>query len=162
MNTLKFRICKFIPNLFTPWQTQPFALIVGSEHHFALVGIDLATCEFHDDHPVGGEFVERTFEVLWHRIISLLQSGTIGTGVDAVSRLGNVAATNLQFSDVEETEETSDDFTAAALRLYEQFVAPDTARCNCTVADDDSSRPRWRASPQVKIQEAGIGSLVES
>ena len=156
MNTLKFRICKFIPNLFTPGDAQPFALIVGSEHHFALVGIDLAACHFHDDNPVGGEFIQRTFEVLWHRINSLLQTGNIKSGVDAVARIGNVAAANLQFSDIEESTETAGDFIAAALRLYEENAGHETAKCDCVVSGDDASWPRWRTGPQVKIRMGSV------
>src|SRR5258708_20701069 len=131
MNRVRYRVCSFIPDLLHPELAQPFALMVGSRDHFALIGIDLSTCELHDEHPMGAELIRRTFEVLWHRILAMLDSESIESGMDAVSRVGGSAPTNLYFSEVGETTGDCDDFRANAMSLFEREVAPATANFQC-------------------------------
>ncbi|MBS0263113.1 MAG: hypothetical protein JSS02_14310 [Planctomycetes bacterium] len=159
MKTITYRICRYIPNLHLPGNSLPFALVAATDDRIALLGIDLKGCGFEDPTKFGDAFLNSTFDILWHRIVELIQSYPAESGNALIEKLTNEAPNNLQFSE-QHLDEPNQEFTLAAVRLYEQFIAPEITRCNCVPTTHSSTTRQWRQRVPMRLRDADIQELV--
>jgi len=125
MNTVTYRLCRYIPNLLQQSSRDDyvdFAVIVAAEKCLFVIAADLADLKYDSLDSDG------PLEVLMRRIRVVLNKGP-RTGFDALEQLGNSAPSNLLFH-VQETiparsnqtdQEAAED---AGMQLFRRLIDP--------------------------------------
>ena len=146
MTDYLYRYCQIYRTSTTLRSCQDFAVIVASEKEIALAGIDLSAFDLDQEGVFGSLLHTNSFDVVWERILSAIQTQEPKSGKEAMEHLAQRAPTNLQMSEIG-TKQFSGSTMELAANLFEKIKL-----VLCDQAEQAVAEAKWHNGPRFQEQ----------